>query len=550
MDLQAIQTYLTRIRTEGDAQMRPCGLITEELRSIPAQRVGIAHLFLRPRFLLADPTGAGKTPQALAAFGYLKEKDPRLRLLVLTTKSAQFQWKTAVERFLRGVSAEVIGYTDRKQKIGPTARVDRYRELTADVWITTYATLALDEAPLLYHLDHYVLALDEVHGIKNWHTLKKTEGRSLFASALHASEKARSVWGLSATPVKNDRLDELFSVMEVVRPGTFGDPAIDIRQRWSQYRRHYYILKLVKPRWKAKPGKPAPKPFYEVIGTQNLDELRQVIDPFYLRRPKDMFDAHLPPLTFRQEDVFLDPRQRKLYEEIWAQKWPGKHGSKMLKIAAITRAQQALAAPELVGHPKVPNAKWEVLKGLLQGELRGEKVLVYSKFAEVVHILSRELTTVGILHTHITGSDSAPQREIARQRFQTDPRVPVMLVTDAGGEALDLQAAGFVVLYDLPWSWGSFQQIVGRAHRLGSVHSNVLVILLGAADSLDESIKAILIRKETMIRELLSQGTQNTDTLISTATTTATATAPDTITETATAALISVLEGAPVAPSV
>lgn len=496
MDQAAVETYLQTIRAAGDAVIKPCRLVTPALESIAPQRVGTAHLFLRPRFVLADPTGSGKTPMAINAFGYLREKDPSIRALVLTSKSAQFQWRASVERFLMGVKASVLGYGPTGRKLGPTDRIAAYynAERETDIWITTLATMAMDVEHILLNFDNYVLISDEVHHLSN----KKQ--KVLYPAAQKVGAKARCVWGLSATPLRNDRLDEIYSLFELIRPGTFGS--------YTEYRRTYYILKLVKPKWKAKPGQPAPRMFYEVLGYQNLEHLQSVIDPFYLRRPFEVFSDKLPALTFRREDVELEPMQRKLYQEVW--KWPGKDGNKILQIAAITRAQQALAAPEVLGYPDLPNAKRDALLRLLTTELRDSQVVVYSKSAQVVQLLHTALTTAKIPHGMVTGELDLHVRERARQLFQNGTS-RVMLVTDAGGEALDLQAASVIVFYDLPWSYGNFTQVLGRARRFGSAHTSVLAILLVATHSFDETVFETLQRKEKMIRMLIRQGTQDTD---------------------------------------
>lgn len=500
MDQPAIEAYLKQIREAKDAVMRPCPLVTAEMRPIPAQRVGIAHLFLRPRLVLADPTGSGKTPMTLAALGYLRHKDPSLRALVVTTKGAQFQWKASVERFLKGAVPEVLGYTEQRRKVPPAARHARYHNgaRESNVWITTLATLAQDEAHLLPNLDNFVVAFDEIHRLGN------RKQAVLYPAAQRVAQKARCTWGLSATPLRNDRLDELYSIMELVRPGTFGS--------YSQFRRTYYILRLVTPKWTVKSGPNAgqkARSFYEVLGHTNLDHLRATIDPYYLRRPFEEFGADLPGITFRREDVELEPAQRKLYNEVW--KWPGKDGNRILKIVAIQKSQAALGAPETIGRPDVPNAKLEALQGLLTGELLDSKVVVYSKSAETVGVIHRALTAAGIAHGQVTGEVEAGAREAARLRFQTAPDYNVMLVTDAGGEALDLQAAGVLVFYDLPWSHGNFMQVLGRARRFGSKHPNVLAILLVASRSYDEPILAQLLRKENTIRDLIRQGNSDSD---------------------------------------
>ena len=489
MDLQAVNDYLTKIRTAKAADLKPCGLVTTRFIQSPPHSVGVAHLILRPRMLLGDPTGTGKTPQTLVAYAYLKEKAPRLKLLVLTTQAAQFQWARAVEKFLIGVSAAVVGYERTPSgaftNLGPQGRMLQWPVLmTTDVWITTYALMVKENLSLLTGLEQFVYVLDEAQ------TLKSHKGEVHYPAALKLGSKARAVWGLSATPMMNDRLDELYSIMELIRPGTFGD--------YPGYRKTYYRLQLVKPKWKKKV-----KAFYKVLGYQNLALLRSQVDPFFLRRPVTEFQQYLPPVTFQQLDVPLEAKQRALYAEIIGKHWPISR-TPLQQLAALTYAQLAVDAPTVLGFPGVPSAKTSELVRLLLDQLSDQQVIIYAKFEKVVRVLSDMLDHLKILHGVIAGPVSAAQRDKVAQAFQAG-FLPVVLVTNAGAQALDLQAASTVICYDLPWSWGEFRQIIGRARRFGSVHQSISVILLCGDDTIDGTVATRLTRKESVILTVLGE---------------------------------------------
>lgn len=489
MDLAAVNSYLTTIRASQRADLKPCGLVTDRFIQSPPHSVGVAHLILRPRMLLGDPTGTGKTPQALVAYAYLKEKASRLKLLVLTTQAAQFQWARAVEKFLIGISATVIGYERTRSgaftSLGPQGRALQWPALmTTDIWITTFAMAVKENLSLLTGLDQFVYVLDEAQ------TLKSHKGEVHYPAALKLSQKARAAWALTATPMMNDRLDELYSIMEMVRPGTFGD--------YSGYRKTYYRLQLVKPKWKKKV-----KAFYKVLGYQNLPLLRSQIDPFFLRRPVTAFQQYLPPVSFQQLDVPLEAKQRALYAEIIGKHWPISR-TPIQQLAALTYAQMAVDAPTVLGFPHVPSAKTSELVRLLQDQLSDQQVIIYAKFEKVVRVLADALDHLKIAHGVIAGPVGAAQRDKVAQAFQAG-HLQVVLVTNAGAQALDLQAASTVICYDLPWSWGEFRQIVGRARRVGSTHASVNVILLCGDDTIDGTVAARLTRKESVILTVLGE---------------------------------------------
>jgi len=494
VDQTAVNDYLARIRAAKTATLPVCPLVTDAFIAAPPYAVGVSHLILRPRFLLADPAGTGKTPQALVAYAYLKHKNRDLKAVVHTTQAAQFQWADRVEQFLTGVKASVVGYERTHsggwESLGVKGRAQQWAQLQAesDVWITTYALGTKEEAAFTQHLLQYIAIFDEAH------VLRSHRGEAIYPAMQRRSTGARGTWALTATPLMDGRVDELYAVMEAIRPGTFGD--------YPQFKKTYHQLVLIKPKWKVKGTQKNARPFYKTTGFQNLPLLRSQIEPFYLKRPAEEMNQFLPPVRYQQRDLTLDPRQRSLYNDIRAQHWPGAT-TKFHQLAALTYAQMAADAPAVLGYPTIPSVKTAELIRLLENQFTDQKVLVFAKFEKVVSYLSVQLTKSGIAHGVIAGHVSAPAREAIRQRFQTDPAARVVLLTTAGAQALDLQAAGVVICYDLPWTPGELEQIVGRARRVGSEHESILVVLLAALHTIDTKVIRTLTVKETRTRSLV-----------------------------------------------
>jgi hypothetical protein len=66
--------------------------------------------------------------------------------------------------------------------------------------------------------------------------------------------------------------------------------------------------------------------------------------------------------------------------------------------------------------------------------------------------------------------------------------IQVLLCTDAASEGLNLQAAGALVNYDLPWNPSKVEQRIGRIDRIGQKSEQVLVVNLFLQDSVDERV--------------------------------------------------------------
>jgi hypothetical protein len=71
-------------------------------------------------------------------------------------------------------------------------------------------------------------------------------------------------------------------------------------------------------------------------------------------------------------------------------------------------------------------------------------------------------------------------------------KLRVLLCTDAASEGLNLQAAGAVINYDLPWNPSKVEQRIGRVDRIGQRCPTVLVVNLFLKDSVDDRVYRVL----------------------------------------------------------
>ena len=71
----------------------------------------------------------------------------------------------------------------------------------------------------------------------------------------------------------------------------------------------------------------------------------------------------------------------------------------------------------------------------------------------------------------------------------------VLICTDAASEGLNLQAAGAIINYDLPWNPSKVEQRIGRIDRIGQSYPVVKVVNLFLKDSVDERVYTTLRRR-------------------------------------------------------
>jgi superfamily II DNA or RNA helicase len=131
--------------------------------------------------------------------------------------------------------------------------------------------------------------------------------------------------------------------------------------------------------------------------------------------------------------------------------------------------------------------KLERIIRLLDHELRGEKVLLFTEYRDTARYLWRELVHRGgvalidgagaFLGTGRAGRRAVIERFAPRANHVRPPpareRVDLLIATDVLAEGLNLQDAAHLVSYDLPWNPVRLIQRLGRIDRLGSPHETV-----------------------------------------------------------------------------
>ncbi|MCL2490278.1 MAG: DUF3883 domain-containing protein [Propionibacteriaceae bacterium] len=120
--------------------------------------------------------------------------------------------------------------------------------------------------------------------------------------------------------------------------------------------------------------------------------------------------------------------------------------------------------------------KWVELRSILENhvlipDVTGlpRKIIVFTEHRDTLSYLQQKIGAIlgGDAVTTIHGGMNREARQYAQVQFTSEPRVTVLLATDAAGEGLNLQRAHLMVNYDLPWNPNRIEQRFGRIHRIG-----------------------------------------------------------------------------------
>ena len=404
------------------------------------QQQGVSYLNFLSEYgfggILADEMGLGKTVQTLAFVQYMVERKYEGPNLIVVPTSVLPNWDREAEKFVPQL---------RRLIIYGTRRDGMFKQIAdADLVVTTYALLRRD----LEELEKYefnTIILDEAQNIKNPNTITARSVRHI---------RARMRLCLSGTPIENN-LFELWSLFEFLMPGFLGS-------------QHAFQRGIVKP---IKDG-----------DAETLDYLRTRVRPFILRRTKAEVAKDLPPKVESVTCCALEDAQAELYAAL-ARKLraqvladvdqKGLAKSQMSILDALLKLRQICCHPRLLKldmpgfSNNLPSGKFEAFKDMAMDIVEGgHKVLVFSQFVQMLHIVRQWLLASSIPFCYLDGASKDRFEQV--DTFNNSPNIPIFLISlKAGGTGLNLTSADYVIHYDPWWNPAVESQATDRTHRIG-----------------------------------------------------------------------------------
>ena len=267
--------------------------------------------------ILADDMGLGKTVQAIAMLTSEREQfgdEAFGPTLVVCPMSVTRQWAREIERFAPTLRVHLHHGGERLtgDELLQVARA-------SDVVITSY-DIATRDIDVLATVAWDRLILDEAQDVKNPATKR--------ARALRRID-ARRMLAMTGTPIEN-RLDELWAIMDIVNPGLLGS-----RERFQRT---------------------FARPIEAHSDSRALERLRAMVQPFILRRPKDSpeVELELPEITVTKEYCRLTLEQASLYRAT-VDRWMPRieehersFGRRGAVLAMLSQLKQVCNHPEMV----------------------------------------------------------------------------------------------------------------------------------------------------------------------------------------------------------
>ncbi|WP_245964581.1 DEAD/DEAH box helicase [Rufibacter immobilis] len=437
----------------------------------PYQRQGLNWLHFLDQFnfggCLADDMGLGKTVQVLAFLLGQRGKVARNTNLVVVPTSLLFNWQEEIAKFAPGLTVFTLYGNQRVQHL---AQLEAY-----ELVLTTYGTLLSDIALLKNYRFNYVV-LDESQNIKNPQSQRYRAVRLL---------QARNRLVLTGTPLENNTYD-LYGQLSFACPGLLGN---------QRYFRDIYA-----------------KPIDQFKDFRRAKELQRKISPFLLRRTKEQVAQELPAKTEMVLYCEMGTAQRELYaahereirEFISAQGEDEIQKHPMHVLRGLTRLRQICNSPALLPDDAgvgEPSAKLEVLLEQIESKAPHHKILVFSQFVSMLHLIETALQARGIGYVTLTGQTKDRQGAVAQFQGQEDVRV-FLISLKAGGTGLNLTRADYVYLVDPWWNPAVENQAIDRTYRIGQ-DKPVVAVRLICPNTVEEKMQKLQASKKELVQDLV-----------------------------------------------
>jgi superfamily II DNA or RNA helicase len=437
--------------------------------------------------LLADEMGLGKTLQVLTLIAKYA-KNQRSSLIVCPASVVPV-WKQEVERW----------YPDLEVKIVKSDELPKREK--GVLWLSSYSQIRLNIDKIKSEKFEYVV-LDEAQCIKN-PLAKISQACSLINGEFRLA--------ITGTPLENKLLD-LWSIFNFLMPGLMG--SMNQFEAVLQSERDKDVSEFVQ-------------------------HLKKQINPFILRRLKELVAKELPEKTEVDLICPIKSEQRELYNQYLnkgssemnneAKEPTEAVGAKQDKqvavdsselgtimknkafnlFALLTRLRQICCDPGIIPDVEFDieeSGKIMVLLSRLSEAFDGKKkrkVVIFSQFVKLIDrlnpLLKKHFPNLNIYE--LTGSTRDRSRPV--REFQEDTNPAIILVSlKAGGTGVTLNTADYLFLMDPWWNPAVENQAIDRVHRIGQ-KSPVFIYRMITKGTIEERIQSLKSEKKALFDSAL-----------------------------------------------
>jgi len=426
------------------------------------QKEAIQKLVENKKFILADDMGLGKTTSTIIAALETGAK----KVLIICPATLKINWKREIEN-----------YTDRHIFIAEGKKFSTEEDfviINYDI-IKNFHDPKDKENSLIARAGFDLVIIDEAHYIKNAQALRTKLINDIV-------KKIDRLWLLTGTPMTSRPID-YYNLLHLVDS--------PVANNWMAY----VIRYCAGYQFKAGPRK-----VWNVMGSSNLEELRDRTSSTILRRLKenvlDLPEKIITPVYLRLKSKEYEEVMGEYYD--WYDKSPEESKSLTVQFTKLTRVRQIIANEKV-------SQTIELAENIIE---QNKKVIIFCNFTDSLETICQHF---GKSAVRLDGSMTKDARQNSVDEFQNNEKVKVFVGNiKAAGVGITLTAAEAVIFNDLSFLPSDHAQAEDRSYRYGQ-KNNVLVYYPLFDNTIEGIIYDIINHKKQVIATVMGDNQDTTE---------------------------------------
>jgi len=484
------------IKQQGNCQV-------ESLTKLPLrnyQKVGVKFLSLFDKAALFDDMGLGKTIQSL--YFALYNKSQAHKCLILCPKSVKISvWANQIEKFTDEKYIIVEGSTLKREKLYDKFLYGDYYFLISSYETYRVSFPILKKMSLIKSIDPKksnddiefgnginLMVLDEATKIKNYQAQ---------ITKCILKTKLKFALLLTGTPYWN-RVEDIYTQIQFIKPGLLGSTFWAFQDKYLK-----------------KGGYGG----HEIIGYQNLDELKEKVESISIRREKSEVQE-IPDKIYERRILDLDdPEQKKDYETMRDELivWVKTLDDQEIKVKAqelLTRnlrlsqiADGFLSSVELNSVKYYDRgSKFKEIDTIINDYALTHQIVIFSRFLAIIDFLVKKYSCEPYYAVDLQGKMKDEQRAEAINSFQKGKSRIFISQIQTGGMGIDLSCADIQIFIDKAFiAPGTLRQAEDRSHRFG-LKNKLSIISLICKGTIDYRWESLMRKKQKQIGKIFPSG--------------------------------------------
>lgn len=499
----------------------------------PHQKDAVKFLTARKKAILADTMGFGKTLSAIVAsleggFNHVcvicpasvKETWKRELSAVVDEKNVTIvngsKWDdaryTIINYDILNNFYKVPTQSVKKKELNVDENGNIFSEFKDKIIVSRNKSVinnAMDNSQLFQsHFD--LIIIDEAHKLAN-----STSGRFKIVSDFVKRSNPQGIFELTGTPITNRPIN-FFNLLKIID--------CPIANNWENYVMRYcdgkqfYNPKQKKVQTAIFLNRHGKKTWYDLsqdekrqlndllavkcrkiwvtTGASNLEELQEVVKPYYIRREKADLKA-LSKKTVKYITYNLTASEKEDYDNLWEQYVADKIDEKSLndlekykKLTEITILRQWLAN----------NMLERTYKLAMKNVNEGHKVVIFCSFDNEINTLKEKFGDICVIHN---GKMTNKKKTESVDKFQNDDNIKIFIGNIvSAGVGLTLIAGSVAIFNSYSFVPGDNLQCEDRIHRLGQ-EKDCTIYYQMFANTFYEKMIDMLSGKESNIKSII-----------------------------------------------